>query len=645
ERAFLAEVARALGPARLAGATAAPDLRRLGAARLLAEEGSRQALEALAALSGDGTEAVRELATAARARVEQLERAERPQAPPPLEVGPEPDRLTALAGELADPDAAVRQRARQALSALERGTVVEWVRTGIRSQDDDLSVLAAGVAEHLGLAEVGNELLERALGVAGEARRPYVRALEALMATGGEEVSAILGRVPPERRPDAVRFLWDATGGAALPVLRSGLVDPSPEVRIAVLDVLRGTGDAEAIRAAETALGADSSPAVRAAAVRVLAAAPAEQRMACLSRSLLDPDASVRATAVELLPEGLGRTAAEILLRALSDLDEGVRRAVLRHVAAFPEEDLPLVWQAFRSAPEEQREQMLAVLERTAPERLARLATLNLAAADPEDRVLAVRLLARVATREAVGAAIQALQDVSADVRRAAADTLGAQRSPQAVPALGRALADPDVEVRLGAVRALGVIDDEAVLGYLVTALRDPAPPVRETASQVLTEWSSPAVAKRLADVLEHPELRGQARDLLVKMGPSAVELLVDVLLQASPAVRPEVGRLLEQIAGRERFQERLASIDPDQRLRSLQALAAIGGPDTVDLLLRGLSDPDERVRIRAAALLGDLGDARAVEPLRRSFLSDPVPEVVAAAEAALARLRDGDRG
>jgi HEAT repeat protein len=59
-----------------------------------------------------------------------------------------------------------------------------------------------------------------------------------------------------------------------------------------------------------------------------------------------------------------------------------------------------------------------------------------------------------------------------------------------------------------------------------------------------------------------------------------------------------------------------------------------------VPALLRALADPDERVRIFAADLLAEAGDAAAVEPLRRTALSDPVPEVVRAAERALARLR-----
>lgn len=743
ERAVLGELGRLLGPSRLAEALGHGDARRLGALRMLAAEGSAEALAAAAALRDDPDEAVRALAAAALDRLAELEppppaerEPERPASEPPggdgvvpgparaseerptsvgssgsapspaarvvggadgsappagvvggadgsapvvatpdaaapspaagppegpsasappaespgspvptaavvdAERGSTGDPVEAVAARLAGSDAAARQEARERLGALDRAALVEWTREALRGDDPGRAGLAAALAEAAGLVEVAHDLIERGLGLSGEARRAFGRALQALVSTRSGELEGVLGRIAPERRPEAVRLLWEAAGAAAMPLLRSALVDPTPAVRIAVLEVLRGTAEPGAMEAATTALTADSAPAVREAAVRLLADAPPAHRIAPLTRALLDPDPAVRTTAVELLAAGGGRDAAAPLLRALSDPDEGVRRAAVRHVAALPDEDLPLVWSALLTASPEHREQIVAVMERTAPDRLARLAIERVAAPEPEQRLLAVELLGRAGGPEALGAAIQALQDVRAEVRRAATAALAALRSPEAVPALGRSLGDPDPQVRAGAVRALGVIDDEAVLGFLVTALKDPDPDVRGTASEVLTEWSSPAVAKRLAEVLEHPELRGQARELLVRMGPSAVELLVDVLLQASPAVRPEIGDLLERIAGRDRFEERLSSIDPHQRLRALQALAAMGGGDLVPALLRALSDPDERIRILAVDLLAEAGDPAAVEPLRRTFLSDPVPEVVRAAERALARLR-----
>jgi HEAT repeat protein len=122
-------------------------------------------------------------------------------------------------------------------------------------------------------------------------------------------------------------------------------------------------------------------------------------------------------------------------------------------------------------------------------------------------------------------------------------------------------------------------------------------------------------------------------------MGPSAVELLIDVLRQGHPEVAGTVGSLLQRIAGLEDFVAQAANVDPERRLRALEAVGAIGGAAATDTLLARLGDPDERVRIRSAQLLGNMGDPRAREALTLVATSDPVPEAATAAREALASL------
>jgi HEAT repeat protein len=98
-------------------------------------------------------------------------------------------------------------------------------------------------------------------------------------------------------------------------------------------------------------------------------------------------------------------------------------------------------------------------------------------------------------------------------------------------------------------------------------------------------------------------------------------------------------GTLLERIAGASAFAASLSSVDRETRFRAVQVLGAMGGSVAADALLEALSDPDVRIRARAATLLGGMGEQRAVKPLRRMFLSDPVSDVATAAEAALRML------
>jgi HEAT repeat protein len=64
-----------------------------------------------------------------------------------------------------------------------------------------------------------------------------------------------------------------------------------------------------------------------------------------------------------------------------------------------------------------------------------------------------------------------------------------------------------------------------------------------------------------------------------------------------------------------------------------------MGAIEAVDALVKRLDDPDAEVRQMTAKVLGELGDPRAIEPLKRAFIADPDMDVVAAIEPALRRL------
>jgi HEAT repeat protein len=102
---------------------------------------------------------------------------------------------------------------------------------------------------------------------------------------------------------------------------------------------------------------------------------------------------------------------------------------------------------------------------------------------------------------------------------------------------------------------------------------------------------------------------------------------------------------LLGDIVGVARLAGRLGSTEADARLRAVEAIGAIGGPEAVDALIGVLPDPDERIRLRSTQLLAALGDPRGAQAIAEAVLNDPVAEVVAGAEEALTRLggRSGD--
>ncbi|MDP9242163.1 MAG: HEAT repeat domain-containing protein [Actinomycetota bacterium] len=319
----------------------------------------------------------------------------------------------------------------------------------------------------------------------------------------------------------------------------------------------------------------------------------------------------------------------------------------IRHVEAVAPGttgELSIVWRNLQESPAEDRGGVVERLQHQGkgPD-LVRLVHDHARSDTPSERALAVELAGRTGGEPCVEIATAALEDLDTPVRMAAARAIGEMRPGSAAEALGRRTQDPDPEVRSEIVRALGVIDHPSILGSLFAFLSDPDPAVRATALEVLTEWRSPAVAKRLAEVLASPELRNMASEVLVEMGPASEKLLLEVLMQRHAGATPTVGRLLGRIAGIDGCIERLTSPDPTERLRGVEALGAMGGPRAVESLVGTLSDPDSTIRVRSLQLLGKLGDDRAGSAIEHSARTDPVAEVVTAAEEALERLANAE--
>jgi HEAT repeat protein len=619
ERVAMAEIAASIGTTLLIEGLMLPDARRLGAVRLLAHDRSPVVLHALAGRAGDPLEEVRQAGLAAAAELGRIE------AEAAMAVGP-PD-IAALAEDLRNPDPGRVERALTSLAEVDRPDVVAWCRERLAHGDAESVALVASVAAVLDLDEIGVELLTRGASLPPERRRPVVDALAEF--PDPSQLAGFLAVVPSDRRADAVRLVWESSGHRVLPDLRSLLADPAVDVRAAVIDIVRDVDDPAFIEAVTGLLARDASAEVRAAAVRTIARTEGE--LPNIIRAFGDPDPHVRATVVESLPSAPAVGVGPVLAQALTDVDERVRLAAIKRLAGIS----TLAWSALRRCRVEERDQLLDAFQRTNAGQMLEIALEHLDSPDQGERRFAVEMTGWGGSQAAVEAAIRALGDQDPGVRRAAVGALGRLRDRSAVAALGETLADLDADVRIGAVRALGGIDDEGVLSYLVAALKDPDHRVRETTSHVLTEWSSPAVAKRLAGVLAVPSLRESAADLLRRIGPTSVELLIDVLIQGSAEVRHTVGPLLEQIVGIQEFLGRIDSLEPERRLRAIEALGAIAGPRAVDALLRSLSDPDERIRLRATQLLGDLGDPIAADAVRR-LVEDPVPDVAAAARHAL---------
>jgi cyclophilin family peptidyl-prolyl cis-trans isomerase len=210
-----------------------------------------------------------------------------------------------------------------------------------------------------------------------------------------------------------------------------------------------------------------------------------------------------------------------------------------------------------------------------------------------------------------------------------------------------------DPQLRLEAVAALGALRGEGVFETLLDVLADPQPPVRAAALRGLAavdregfvtvlagldpdpHWS---VRAAMADVLGGlplenalPRLQGMLEDTDQRVVPAVVRALV--ALKADEAAKIALERLTaEDAVVRMASADAVGALKPpngatalgeayrlglrDQtyvaRAAALAALARYGAstPPVTDVLTEALADRDWAVRVRAAALLGELDPA-----------------------------------
>jgi len=200
---------------------------------------------------------------------------------------------------------------------------------------------------------------------------------------------------------------------------------------------------------------------------------------------------------------------------------------------------------------------------------------------------------------------------------------LGAGGDRRAVPPLMKVL-EKDMKERTGIamaiIPALGQLGDERAVPLLLKALNKPDEDWlgREAAARALGDIGSAKAVPDLIRTAWQAETRSAAIEALAAIGdPRAIDVLLSALSE------PE---------------------EPEAREAAIAGLIYIGEP-AVPALIDKLSARREQYsenheRALAAMILGRVGDRRAVDPITRA-LDDPSEEVRKSAEKALEYLKD----
>ena len=216
-------------------------------------------------------------------------------------------------------------------------------------------------------------------------------------------------------------------------------------------------------------------------------------------------------------------------------------------------------------------------------------ATLSACARGPEDRIQRMYSWARRPSERNEGRIEASLEDGDRDVRAAALVVMDALDKARAKRMAFSALKDPDGLVRAAAVSIVGAgADHETATLLAALAVDDPVPVVRSRALETLVPSDDPAVREAFARALDDRNRR--VRRAALRAGV------------ADPGLLP-IDRLSDLVVS-----------DPDweNRVDAAHALGASRDPGAAAGLDAARNDPNEFVRMTAAAELRALASAGA---------------------------------
>ncbi len=283
-------------------------------------------------------------------------------------------------------------------------------------------------------------------------------------------------------------------------------------------------------------------------------------------------------------------------------------------------------------------------------------------------RAAATRALPRLLGNRALPRLYELLRDGNPLIRRLAAQGIGDLGQAESVEVLERALRDTDRDVRLAVVEALGRIHDRSVAGVASFVVYDTDPAIRKAAIRAVCQVNhtdalpilriyaedpdpevrydvitamievDPAIAKEYLDRslagLEPRHLLGLAR----RFGEPFLPLLKVAAASSRAWTRLTAVRAAALLPGSEvSFLQELAATSPhaDVRKASVLALARRSCSDALGVAQALVQDKDFDVRLGAVDVLVRCGDQKAIQTLRGLFL-DPEEIVRVAAAAGL---------
>ncbi|RJP71375.1 MAG: hypothetical protein C4532_07580 [Candidatus Abyssobacteria bacterium SURF_17] len=235
--------------------------------------------------------------------------------------------------------------------------------------------------------------------------------------------------------------------------------------------------------------------------------------------------------------------------------------------------------------------------------------------------------------------------------RRYAAELLGSRGAKEAVPNLLRALKDPEEVVQKAAAEALAKLGDSNSFDELIRNLTDSSPTVRMYSSYVLGRLAKKDDYKVIdalqdAAVDSDQNVRVEVIYALYTIGsPSSREIFVKGLNDPDPRIRMHSANALGALKGREAGWALAVALSRESnenvRRTIASALGKVGSAHSVEALIGALSAESASVRADIAIALGEAKTPEAIRALTKLLAEDPSSEVREKAAISLLNAKD----
>jgi HEAT repeat protein len=339
----------------------------------------------------------------------------------------------------------------------------------------------------------------------------------------------------------------------------------------------------------------DNKEHVRIAAYTALAELGLKETAAILEDGLLDASVLVRARAAEAIGRAGLADKSGALRRALNDAMPTVRIAAINALGEAKAADM---------------KQRFVEIGRTE---------------EGPEAIFAYAALYRLGQTDTLTDITSASTLPDAEVRMAALGVLGQLKRPSSLAVLSQAVYDPNPSVRAFAAGALGEFGSPGGVAPLTHAIGDEMALVRSVAVRSLGRLGLKDTRPLVQALTRDPSLqvRASAAEALLRLGDnSGILLAADLARHADPSIRGAAGQALSGTSDKQALsilQMLLQDQQPLPRLMAARALGKNSGP-TLPLLMKGLKDSDEAVRIAAAgSLLHQLAHTGAAAATRKS--------------------------